>query len=142
MKTVTHLLACIALIAMGIYIILFIPTVADFSKITVELEGGNTKIWQFLIYLPIIISIFNGLLTGANIFAKNTALSIMNIIVAIATAVYIFIDVMGALTIFDAIHSKLVILAYINIAGAVLMIAGLIVSYILTKKKQKQIQVA
>ena len=135
MKVIANLLVSVALIALGIYVILFIPTVVDLSNIVIRLED-NEKIFSFLLYLPLVISIFNGLLTGANIFAKNTGLSIMNIVISIGVAVYIFVNVLNFRTIFDPINTKLNIVAYVNIACAVVLIAELIVSYVLSKKKK------
>ena len=106
----------IALILMcvSIYVINFIPTVVDFSTVVVKLEENDT-IYRFLIYLPLIICIFNSLMNLCNTFADNLIFAIMGFVLCVATSIYIFIDVLGSVSAIMAISDKLKFVNYINI---------------------------
>lgn len=136
MKTIINLIVSIALIAIGLYVICYIPTVIDFSQVIVRLED-NEKIYQFLIYLPLILSIFNGLLTLGNVFAKNTTLAVMNALISIGIAVWIFIDYMGSVSAIEKIGQYLNYVSYVNIGCAVLIIIEIVLDFVLNKKAIK-----
>lgn len=136
MKTIINLIVSIALIAVGLYVIFYIPTIIDFSQVMVRLED-NEKIYQFLIYLPLILSIFNGLLTLGNVFAKNTTLAVMNALISIGIAVWIFIDYMGSVSAIEKIGQYLNYVSYVNIGCAILIIIEIVLGFVLNKKAFK-----
>ncbi len=136
MKTIINLIVSIALIAVGLYVIFYIPTIIDFSQVMVRLED-NEKIYQFLVYLPLILSIFNGLLTLGNVFAKNTTLAVMNALISIGIAVWIFIDYMGSVSAIEKIGQYLNYVSYVNIGCAILIIIEIVLGFVLNKKAFK-----
>ena len=133
MKTVVNLLVTCGLAAVSIYVMMYIPTAIDFSNVIVRLEDNDT-IYRFLIYLPLILSMFNGVLTLINAFTKNTTVLVMNIIISLGIAAYLFVDVMGSVSAIETIGQKLNYVEYVNIGCAVLLIGELIYS-IITRKK-------
>ena len=136
MKTIINLIVSIALIAIGLYVIFYIPKIIDFSQVIVRLED-NEKIYQFLIYLPLILSIFNGLLSLGNVFAKNTTLAVMNALISMGIAVWIFIDFMGSVSAIEKIGQYLNYVSYVNIGCAVLIIVEIVLGFVLNKKAIK-----
>lgn len=133
MKTVVNLLVTCGLAAVSIFVMMYIPTAIDFSNVIVRLEDNDT-IYRFLIYLPLILSMFNGVLTLINAFTKNTTVLVMNIIISLGIAAYLFVDVMGSVSAIETIGQKLNYVEYANIGCAVLLIGELIYS-IITRKK-------
>lgn len=134
MKKLINLLVGLGLIAVAVYVILFIPTVIDFSAVRVRLEDNDT-IYQFLIYLPIIISIFNAIVALVNIFSKNIVLTIMNIVISLGVVIYLVMDVMGSVFAIKEIGAKLLYIEYVNIACIVLLVIEVITHFISEKRK-------
>ncbi len=133
MKTIINLLVTCGLIGISIYVMMYIPTAIDFNNVVVRLEDNDT-IYRFLIYLPLILSMFNGLLTLANVFTKNTTILVMNIIISLGIAAYLFVDVMGSVSALETIGQKLNYVEYVNIGCGALLIGELIYC-IITRKK-------
>ncbi len=134
MKTVINLLVACGLIAISVYVMMYIPTAVDFSNVIVRLEDNDT-IYRFLIYLPLILSIFNGLISLINAYTKNTTVLVMNIIISIGIAIYLFVDVMGSVSAIELIGDKLAYIKYVNMACSGLLIAEL--GYIIVKNNLK-----
>ena len=134
MKTIVNLITALALVAIGVYIMVFIPSAVDFSNVIIRLEDNDT-IYRFLVYLPVILTIFNGVLTLSNAFFHNRTLTIMNAVIAIGIAVYVIVDVMGSVTAVASIGTILRYLEYVNIGVAICLIGEFIVDLVLNKKK-------
>ena len=92
MKKVLNVLVAIILIALSIYVITYIPKAVDFSRVVVRLQDNDT-IYPFLIYLPIIISIFNAVLILYNLYADNIVLTFMNVFISLGIFIYLIVDV-------------------------------------------------
>ena len=136
MNKLMNLVVCTALVAVSIYVIMFIPTVIDFSQVVIRLEDNET-IYQFLIYIPLIISIFNAVLVLFNVFLENIALTFMNLIISIATSVFIMMNVMGSVQALAKIGEKLSLVSYVNIATSVILIAIIVLHFVRNKKHEE-----
>ncbi len=134
MKTIINLLVGCGLIAIGVYVMLYIPTVVDFSNVIVRLEDNDT-IYRFLIYLPLILSIFNGLIALINAYTRNTTVLVMNILISIGIVVMLFVNIMGSVNAIELIGDKLEYVKYVNIGCAVLLVVELIYGLAIKSKK-------
>lgn len=136
MKKVLNVLVAIILIALSIYVITYIPKAVDFSRVVVRLQDNDT-IYPFLIYLPIIISIFNAVLTLYNLDADNIVLTFMNVFISLGIVIYLIVDVMQSVFAIKEIGNKLMYLKYGNIAAIILLIGEIIYHFIVIKKKKE-----
>ena len=133
MQKIISGLLCIILLGIGIYGLVYIPSVMDFSNVIIRLENNDT-IYRFLIYIPLIISIFNGLISLANVFSKNMALTIMNIVISLGIVIYILLNVMGSVRAVSSIGTMLNYVMYANILCVILAIIDFVL-YFTNKKK-------
>ncbi len=136
MKRFMSLVVACILIAMAVYIMVYIPTIVDFNNVIVRLEDNDT-IYRFLIYLPLIICIFNGLLALINVFTDNITISFINLALCIGIIIYIALNIMGSNNAIPEIGARLTNLEFVNVFGAVLMVVNIVVHFMNKFKKKK-----
>lgn len=137
MRKVINLIVTCGLMAIALYVITYIPQVIDFTNVIVRLEDNDT-IYRFLLYLPLILCIFNSMLQLINIFTDNVTVSIMGALISIGITIFIGLNVMGFVTALPKtdLESKLHLVQYVNIGATALLILNSATYFI----KKKSIQ--
>lgn len=138
MRRVIDLIVACGLMAIALYVVMYIPTIVDFNNVVIRLEDNDT-IYRFLIYLPLILCIFNSLLNIINTFSDNVTVSFMSLFISIAVIVFIAMNIMGSVNALKPIGKKLYLVMYVNMATAVLLIISIITFFIKKKKKVKPV---
>ena len=124
MKNIINIIIGCLLIFIGVYVFLMIPKIVDFSIVIIRLED-NDRIYQFLVYLPVIITIFSGLLALVNVVLRNNTLSVMNLLVSAGIVIYLLVDYLGFVEVSKGINNQLIMIKNINIAACIMLITSL-----------------
>ena len=135
-RNIINLIVGLALFGMAIYTLMGVINGIDFKSLKIIVnETENT--WQFLAFIPILITMFAGALLTINGLINNKVLSITSLVLCIVLLLFIQYDLYGFVTILKVYEDLMSKLNIALIASTVIILIEIIITSIKNKKVAK-----